>query len=228
MADEKIICERQDLVDIANVVRAKSKTTAQMTLKQIATVANSISTGIDTSDATATANAIFKDETAYVDGEKVTGIFTIDSELTAQDNLISQIRTALNGKAIDAPSEDLAAVLAEQAQLIATLQETLNNKANASGGVEAWTGTVHGAQMTLGDIPDNLYFYTDAQLINRSIRLAKGESATITIAAHTPIFGTSGYTLNDEPEVNTEAYVNSAYHSFLVFIPTSNNFEYEI
>ena len=55
--------------------------------------------GIDTSDATATADKIFLDETAYVDGEKVTGTFTIDNEINSQDNLIAQLRGALNGKA---------------------------------------------------------------------------------------------------------------------------------
>lgn len=55
--------------------------------------------GIDTSDATATADKIFLDETAYVDGEKVTGTFTIDNEISSQDNLISRLRGALNGKA---------------------------------------------------------------------------------------------------------------------------------
>lgn len=54
--------------------------------------------GIDTSDATATADKIFLDETAYVDGEKVTGTFTIDNEISSQDNLIARLRGALNGK----------------------------------------------------------------------------------------------------------------------------------
>ena len=53
---------------------------------------------ITTTDATATASDIMKDETAYVNGSKVTGTFTIDSELSTQDNLITQIETALEGK----------------------------------------------------------------------------------------------------------------------------------
>lgn len=55
--------------------------------------------GIDTSDATATAAEIFKNKTAYVDGEKVTGTFTIEEEVTTQTSLISQIDSALAGKA---------------------------------------------------------------------------------------------------------------------------------
>lgn len=55
--------------------------------------------GADTSDATATADKIFLNETAYVDGEKITGSFTIDSELSAQDDLLTQLRNAMTGKA---------------------------------------------------------------------------------------------------------------------------------
>lgn len=54
---------------------------------------------ITTTDANAAAGDIMKDKTAYVNGSKVTGSFSIDNELSAQDNLISQIQTALEGKA---------------------------------------------------------------------------------------------------------------------------------
>lgn len=95
----KILADREDIVAIADAVRNKTGTSGEMTLGGIASGINNISTGIDTSDATATAETIFKDETAYVDGEKITGTFSIDSELTTQDNLITQIQTALQNKA---------------------------------------------------------------------------------------------------------------------------------
>jgi hypothetical protein len=53
---------------------------------------------ITTADATASADEIMSGETAYVNGSKVTGTFTIDNELSAQDDLISQIQTALQNK----------------------------------------------------------------------------------------------------------------------------------
>lgn len=52
--------------------------------------------GIDTSDATAAAGDILSGKTAYVDGEKVAGTFTIDSELSTQDGLISQIQSVVD------------------------------------------------------------------------------------------------------------------------------------
>lgn len=63
------------------------------------TVAAIPSQYITTTDATASADEIMSGETAYVNGSKVTGTFSIDSELNTQDSLISQIQTALAGKA---------------------------------------------------------------------------------------------------------------------------------
>ena len=56
--------------------------------------------GIDTSDATAEPADILSGKTAYVDGNKLTGKFTIENELTEQEDLISQIQTALSGKSV--------------------------------------------------------------------------------------------------------------------------------
>ena len=54
--------------------------------------------GTDTSDATATADEIFAGETAYTADGKVTGTFTIEEELTEQNDLISQIAALVQSK----------------------------------------------------------------------------------------------------------------------------------
>lgn len=55
---------------------------------------------LDLTSDTVAADKLLSGMTAHgKDGEVVTGTFTIDNELTAQDNLIAQIQTALEGKA---------------------------------------------------------------------------------------------------------------------------------
>jgi hypothetical protein len=51
---------------------------------------------ITTTDANATASDIFANKTAYVNGSKVSGTFTIDNELSTQDDLIAQIQAAVD------------------------------------------------------------------------------------------------------------------------------------
>ncbi len=51
---------------------------------------------VDTSDATASANKIMNGESAYINGEKITGTFSLDTELSTQDDLIAQIQAAVD------------------------------------------------------------------------------------------------------------------------------------
>ena len=60
--------------------------------------------GINTSDATATAEDIFLNKTAYVNNEKITGNFTIDEELSVQNELIEQILITAAEKANPTPT----------------------------------------------------------------------------------------------------------------------------
>lgn len=93
-------------VNALDAVREKTGTTGTISSEELAAEIGRIEGGgINTSDATATADKIFKDESAYVDGEKLIGTFTIDSELTEQNDLISQISTLVAQKATP-PSTD--------------------------------------------------------------------------------------------------------------------------
>ena len=98
--DTNYLIKGSTLSDIADSIRAKTESTDLIKPTEMAEAIKGITAGMDTSDATATANEILEGETAYVDGKKVTGTFTIDNELTTQDDLISQIQTALEGKAV--------------------------------------------------------------------------------------------------------------------------------
>lgn len=89
----------ENLTSIANAIRSKTNKTDKLYPNEMAAEIISIEGGIDTSDATATADEIFSGETAYVNGSKVTGNFTINNELSTQTDLISQIQSALEGKA---------------------------------------------------------------------------------------------------------------------------------
>lgn len=108
-------------------------TQLELLLAKVNELPEADSGGIDTSDATAAADEIFAGETAYTADGKVTGTFTIDDELTEQNDLISQISALVATKATQ-PSTDTS-------DATATASDILSGKTAYVDG-EKITGTI--------------------------------------------------------------------------------------
>lgn len=158
---------------------------------------------LDTSDATATAEDIMLGETAYGAEGKITGTFTIQNELTEQNDLISQITTLVTTKANpQGGTEDLDTELTAQESLISQLSSILDSKASGGSGEKVLChaaiylpiGTYHcmifEEGMTWNDFFESDYAYIYDSYDNRFISL-RGTYVTddqgIAVSNTTPI-----------------------------------------
>lgn len=104
---------------MADNVRTITGSSEKMTIEEMTeALADVAGSGTDTSDATATADEVFLNETAYAQGKKITGTFTIDSELTEQNELIEQISTLVATKANPQGGTDTSDATATAADIL--------------------------------------------------------------------------------------------------------------
>ena len=94
------------LTDTANAIRTKKGTTAKINPQDFSSEIASIQTGVDTSDATATADDILLGKTAYAKGEKLTG--TIETYAGEGGETVNKLASLADGTLTEISADDLA------------------------------------------------------------------------------------------------------------------------
>lgn len=102
MSEQFKSIETTELVKIANAIRTKTGTTDKISLEDMPAKIAAIEGGValpELENEGSASDLLSGKQLINGEGNKVTGTFSIDSELNAQDSLIAQIQTALQGKA---------------------------------------------------------------------------------------------------------------------------------
>lgn len=84
--------------DTANAIRAKTGSSNPIVADNFPEEISKISTGVDTSDATASASDIAEEKTAYVNGEKITGTVDVVASNQTRNSSVTRVPQILNGK----------------------------------------------------------------------------------------------------------------------------------
>ena len=135
----KVICNKEDLVAIADKIRSVTGTNKTYNVSELRAAAlDNISSGIETSDATAAASHIITGRSAYVNGKKITGTMANNGTITKTIDGLNTKTTSIpagytSGGTIglDNTIDNLAE---EQAAKIAEIEALLEGKSVGGSG----------------------------------------------------------------------------------------------